>query len=122
MSSARGRYENDVGKVGADAIRVTGGQGLPSELSVCTNEEIRQRDQGRDRSGLLSTPFAVPAIQPVEESAGRQMICTAHDRTRPDANSGCWSPTFLGDALGIRTGILPDQPFADRRGCPCVKR
>jgi hypothetical protein len=91
VDSGRRRYENDAGKVGADAIRVAGRQGPPRELSVCADEEVWKRHQGRDSPGLLAAPLAVPAIgggTSDQAPAGMSMICTPHDRTRPAANSG----------------------------------
>ena len=121
------RYENDVGEVGADAIGVAGGQGpRSSELSVCTDEEIRQRDRGRDRSRLLSPPFAVAAIGGGTSDRGARGKVDNPYAPRLYL-AGCQlrllvADTNLGDADGIGSGSVSDDTLGDGGRRPCVER
>ena len=126
VDSSRRRYKNDVGEVGADAIGVAGGQGPPSELSVCTDEEIRQRDRGRDRSRLLSPPFAVAAIGGGTSDRGARGKVDNPYAPRLYL-AGCQlrllvADTNLGDADGIGSGSVSDDTLGDGGRRPCVER
>ena len=123
--SSRRRKENDIGEVGADAIRIRGRQGPPRELGVRADEEIRQRDQRCGRSRLLPAPGAVPAIGGGTSLRGARGKVDNLHAPRPYLAGYQLrlrgADTDLGDADGIRRGSVPNHAVGDRRDCLCME-